>query len=134
MSLRGERWRQALGSLGQLQWFKLSAGRHPVYDYEHVPYVAWRFTEATEYALDAIFSAMNGATITTEWILDTSGKNWILAPARIAEASNGVDSNSFYDAIQEAIDHDQDFCRTATGDLDEILTTLEEGIRLGTGE
>lgn len=120
---------KALSSLGQLQWFKLSAGPHPVYLYEHVPYVAWRFTAPTRESIDTILDAVHSAPSDTEWVLDTSRKNWILAPARVIRISGGADSELFHEATQEVINRDQNFCRKALEDFDAVLASLEQRIR-----
>jgi hypothetical protein len=113
--------------MGKLQWFKLSAGPHPLYSYEHVPYVAWRFKDPTDEARETVFQAVSDASTETEWTLDTSRRNWILAPARILRKSGGADSTYFYEIVQETIDQDQDFCRKALRDFDMILEHLEAG-------
>ncbi|WP_436992065.1 hypothetical protein [Streptomyces sp. enrichment culture] len=79
--------------------------------------------------MDTVLQAVHSTPTKTDWVFDTSGRNWILAPARVMEGGTQANSSYFHDATQTLIEHDQAFCYTALQDFDAILNTLEMAIQ-----
>ncbi|MFH8625743.1 hypothetical protein ACH4A8_28305 [Streptomyces vietnamensis] len=122
---------ETLSRLGSLKWLKVSGGRHPNYGYHQVPLLGWRFEESRADHLRLIELAVRTTPTQVDWRIDTSRRNWLLAPARIlGDGEDAAASPAFDDRVHLAM-QDQDFCVRASADLDAILRTLRDLITLG---
>jgi hypothetical protein len=76
--------------------------------------------------LQTIEDAVRATPTQVDWRVDTSRRNWLLAPARIL--GNGADpaASPAFDERVEAATRDQSFCAQALSDLDAIMRTLGE--------
>ncbi|MDX2290708.1 MULTISPECIES: hypothetical protein [Streptomyces] len=116
--------REALSRFGELRWIRLSGGRHPLYGYQQVPFLGWRFTQPDEERLRAIEDARKATPTRYEWRIDTSRRNWILAPSRLlGEVGEHAASPEFDERVNQLM-QDQEFCLRALEDLDAILRSL----------
>ncbi|MFH8578871.1 hypothetical protein [Streptomyces zaomyceticus] len=115
---------ETISRLGALEWFKLSVRRHPDRGHLQVPYIGWRFAEPGEAKLRCIEDAVRATPTRVDWRVDTSRRNWLLAPARIlGEGANPAASPAFDERVESAR-RDQIFCAHAWDDLDSIVRTL----------
>ncbi|MFD5326619.1 DUF6531 domain-containing protein [Streptomyces sp. NPDC127092] len=126
MSARGRLVGETLSRLGPLRWFRLSAGRHPLYDYYQVPYVGWRFDAPRIEYLQLIEQAVRATPTAVEWSLDTTRRNWLLAPSVLLEDNETDGTPAAFDERVNLAMRDQDFCIRALGDLDAIIQTLQD--------
>ncbi|MFH9956988.1 hypothetical protein ACH4Q7_15970 [Streptomyces roseolus] len=118
--------REALSRFGELRWIRLSGGRHPIYGYQQVPFLGWRFAEPDEEKLRTVEDARTATPTRYEWRIDTSRRNWILAPSRLlGEAGEHAASPEFDERVSQLM-RDQEFCVRALEDLDAILRTLRK--------
>ncbi|MEU7698660.1 hypothetical protein [Streptomyces sp. NPDC039028] len=113
-----------ISRLGAWEWFKLSVKRHPDLGHLQVPYIGWRFASPSEAKLRYVEEAVLATPTQVAWRVDTSRRNWLLAPALIlGEGANPAVSPGFDERI-EAARRDQVFCAQAWDDLDAIVRTL----------
>ncbi|MDQ0846064.1 hypothetical protein [Streptomyces sp. V1I6] len=117
---------ETLRRLGALEWLKLSAGSHPDHGHLQVPYVGWRFAEPSGEKLQAIEEAVRTTPTQVDWHVDTSRRNWLLAPARILGTGANPAASPAFDERVAAATRDQGFCAQALSDLDAIMRTLGE--------
>ncbi|MFF5502828.1 hypothetical protein [Streptomyces roseolus] len=118
--------REALSRLGELRWIRLSGGPHPLYGYQQVPFLGWRFTDPHDEKLRTIEGARRATPTRYEWRIDTSRKNWILAPSRLlGKTGEHAASPEFTERMSQLM-RDQDFCVRALEDLDAILRALRK--------
>lgn len=115
---------QTLGRFGRLAWFKLSAGHHPVYGYQQVPYMGWRYDPPQPDTADLVRATVARTPTQVDWQLDTADRNWLLAPS-VLLSKEGAETTSFQDRVRELVNGNQDFCKRAQADLDAILGNLE---------
>ncbi|MFE7585619.1 hypothetical protein ACFU5Y_29090 [Streptomyces gardneri] len=117
---------ETLSGLGSLRWLRVSGGRHPDYGYHQVPFLGWRFEDPSAEKLRRIERAVATTPTQVDWRIDTSRRNWLLAPARIlGDGDNPAASPAFDDRVDSAM-QDQDFCVQAWADLDAMLRTLRD--------
>ncbi|MDV5146883.1 hypothetical protein R1T08_22495 [Streptomyces sp. SBC-4] len=117
---------ETLSGLGSLRWIRVSGGRHSTYEYHQVPFLGWRFEEPSAEKLRRIERAVATTPTQVDWRIDTSRRNWLLAPARIlGDGENAAASPAFDDRVKSAM-QDQDFCVRAWADLGAMLRTLRE--------
>ncbi|WP_158822241.1 hypothetical protein [Streptomyces sp. NRRL F-5727] len=118
--------RKALGRFGELQWIRVSGEQHPLYGYPQVPFLGWRFAEPDEGKLCGIENALQTTPTQYEWRIDTSRRNWLLAPSRLFGGADGSAASPEFDERVNQLMRDQDFCLRALEDLNAILRTLAE--------
>ncbi|MFE6455891.1 hypothetical protein ACFVP0_00270 [Streptomyces cinereoruber] len=124
MTTRFQRAGRTLSLLGPLRWLRLSGDRHPLYGYQQVSFLGWRFEEPDAEKLRIVERAVRTTPTREEWAIDTSQRNWVLVPTRLlGEGENPVASPGFDERVSLAM-RDQDFCVRALLDLDAILNTL----------
>ncbi|MFD4583146.1 hypothetical protein [Streptomyces sp. NPDC058434] len=83
-----------------------------------------RFSDSRENAAELITRTLNETPLEIDWTLDTSTKNWILAPSRLfAQIS---EFGEFRDAAHFITVNDQKFCTVALADLDKIIDHLAQ--------
>ncbi|MFJ8586386.1 hypothetical protein ACIRD2_17285 [Streptomyces sp. NPDC093595] len=117
---------ETLSRLGSLRWLRLSGERHPIHGFQQVPFLGWRFDEPDLEKLRLIEQAVRTTFTQVDWRIDTSRRNWLLAPSRIlGNSDNPAASPAFDERVNMAL-QDQDFCLRALTDLDAILRTLDE--------
>ncbi|MEU3425897.1 hypothetical protein [Streptomyces gardneri] len=117
---------ETLSGLGSLRWPRVSGGRHPEYGYHQVPFLGWRFEEPSAEKLRRVERAVATTTTQVDWRIDTSRRNWLLAPSLIlGDSEDGAASPGFNDRVISAM-QDQDFCVRAWADLGAMLRTLRE--------
>lgn len=124
MAARALHYMQTLTRIGRLAWYKSSTERHPLHGYQQLPYIGMRFSEPRESAAELITQALNDTPLEIEWALDTSTKNWILAPCRLFSQIDEL--GEFHDAVHSITVNDQEFCEAALGDLDKIIDRLAQ--------
>jgi hypothetical protein len=115
---------ETLSRLGSLRWLRLSGERHLVYGYQQVPFLGWRFEEPDLEKLRLIEQAMRTTPTQVDWRIDTSRRNWLLAPSRILGKGENPAASPAFDERVNLTMQDQDFCLRALADLDAILRTL----------
>lgn len=115
---------ETLSRLGSLRWLRLSGERHLVYGYQQVPFLGWRFEEPGLEKLRLIEQAMRTTPTQVDWRIDTSRRNWLLAPSRILGNGENPAASPAFDERVNLTMQDQDFCLRALADLDAILRTL----------
>ncbi|MFC7973699.1 hypothetical protein ACPCTN_19565 [Streptomyces cinereoruber] len=124
MTSRFQRAGRTLSLLGPLRWLRLSGDRHPLYGYQQVSFLGWRFEEPDAEKLRIVEQAVRTTPTREEWAIDTSRRNWVLVPTRLlGEGENPVASPGFDERVSLAM-RDQDFCVRALPDLDAMLDTL----------
>ncbi|MFF7443395.1 hypothetical protein [Streptomyces sp. NPDC008122] len=117
---------ETISRLGDLEWFKLSVSRHPDLGHLQVPYVGWRFAEPSSSKLQVVEDAVRTTPTQVDWRVDTSRRNWLLAPARIlGDGAHPAASPAFAERVETAT-RDQGFCAQAWDDLDAIIRRLGE--------
>ncbi|MGA5409314.1 hypothetical protein ACPCSC_18880 [Streptomyces lavendulocolor] len=117
---------ETLSRLGSLRWIRLSDERHPLHGYQQVPFLGWRFEEPHPDKLKIIEQSLHMTPTQVRWRIDTSRRNWLLAPSRIlGDGKNPAASPAFDERVNLAM-QDQDFCIRALADLDAILRSLNE--------
>ncbi|MGA4943995.1 hypothetical protein [Streptomyces cinereoruber] len=133
MTSRFQRAGRTLSLLGPLRWLRLSGDRHPLYGYQQVSFLGWRFEEPDAEKLRIVEQAVRTTPTREEWRIDTSRRNWALVPSRLlGEGENPVASPGFDERVSLAM-RDQDFCVRALLDLDAILDTLRGLVAPGEG-
>ncbi|MFF2302172.1 hypothetical protein ACFVVP_06640 [Streptomyces sp. NPDC058128] len=124
MSTRFHAAGETISRLGALEWFKLRVKRHPDLGHLQVPYIGWRFAEPSEAKLRYVEDAVRATPTQVAWRVDTSRRNWLLAPSVIlGEGANPAASPGFDERV-EAARRDPVFCAQAWDDLDAIVRTL----------
>ncbi|MFJ3904326.1 hypothetical protein [Streptomyces sp. NPDC090025] len=131
MSTRARQTGETLSKLGPLKWFRLSADRHPLYGYYQVPYLGWRFETPTDENLRLIEQAVRSTPTSVEWGIDTSRRNWLLAPSTLLEGNHDDRAVGTFDERVNLAMRDQDFCVAALKDLDAIIRMLRSLIAAG---
>ncbi|MFI8852074.1 hypothetical protein [Streptomyces sp. 891-h] len=125
MSIRGERAGAALRAFGELEWFKMPLTTHPLYGYEQVPYVGWRYKNATNETIAMFQRVAADAPEHLEWAFDSSRRNWLLIPARLSQEYLDDSGSTFLEMISAISETDQEYCRAANLDIDLIIDFLE---------
>jgi hypothetical protein len=111
---------EALSKFGNLEWFRLSAGTHPLYEHHQLTHMGWRYENRSTEIADAIHRIIGETDTQFEWKLDSGSRNWILAPSRVlTECSPGLEN--FHDVAHSIKIDDQDFCVRSLSDFDEII-------------
>ncbi|MGW5280015.1 hypothetical protein ACWERI_11205 [Streptomyces collinus] len=116
---------QALRRFGELAWFKIPEEYNHVYGYHQVPYLGWRYAFPRNEIAQYIEDAVKGVPTRVEWELDRSRRNWILLPRRILREAQGVQGPAFAEVVHSVTIHDQEFCREAISDLEQIVLCLQ---------
>lgn len=115
---------RTLARAGELAWFKSSAGTHPLYGYEQLPYLGMRYTDPKGGPATLIERAVNETPTRVEWTFQRTRANWLLAPSRLFDE---MDEPGDFQKVAHAITtNDQDFCTAALSDLDDMISRLEQ--------
>lgn len=129
MTELGEHAGRVLSRFGELEWFRSSALTHPVYGYQQVPHLGFRFREPREEIAGLIREVLRDFTGRVEWTLDTTRKNWLLVPTAVMARENEADAKWFSNALVDMVS-DQEFCLSALSDLREIIEMLRSAAPL----
>ncbi|MEU3355708.1 hypothetical protein [Streptomyces sp. NPDC037389] len=130
-----ERILEILRAYDPVGWMKVSMGRHPLEGYLQAPFIAWRFQSPRKELQDLLENAIKEASGRVEWMLDTSGKNWVLAPSRLFAGVAETGRPGFSDVVASITLSDQPFCAAATADMESILDFLAQtGEALAAGD
>ena len=124
-----DRWRdglRALSRFSEIEWFGISTESNSVYGYLQVPRMKWRFKDRSEHTARLIEGVVKDAPTQVEWTLDRTRRNWVLLPSRIILEAQGLEGPAYSDVIHRIAADEQDFCRKALSDFDEIVTCLQE--------
>ncbi|GGP59202.1 hypothetical protein [Streptomyces abikoensis] len=127
LAVTAERVLEILRHYDPVGWMKVSMGRHPLEGYLQAPFIAWRFQSPRKELQDLFEEAIRESSGRVEWVLDTSGKNWILAPSRLLAGVAERGRPGFSDVVASITLSDQPFCAAATADMEGILQFLAHG-------
>ncbi|MFF3790630.1 hypothetical protein ACFYXW_11230 [Streptomyces sp. NPDC001981] len=120
---------QVLSELGELAWFKLTSERHPLYGYQQLPFLGWRFKSPQEGVAEVIQTEVNATRTQVDWTLVTSERNWYLTPSRLVSEVESRGNGKFHEIMYEIAVDDQEFCVNALADLEGIVHRLESRSR-----
>ncbi|NEC52753.1 hypothetical protein G3I18_30010 [Actinospica acidiphila] len=115
---------KALGKLGELAWWGISAEINSVHGCCQVPCMRWRYKAPSEATAQLIDEVVRASPTQVEWTLDRTRRNWVLLPTRVVIEASGLDGPAFSNVVQRITVEDQAFCRQAQTDLDLIVSGL----------
>ncbi|MFD9007427.1 hypothetical protein ACFV0T_42005 [Streptomyces sp. NPDC059582] len=107
---------RALGAQGVVQWARVSAGPDPLDSLVRPPMIAWRYVNAEPGLGAGITSVVESFQGNVEWVVDLSGKNWVIMPRRLRDAFAAA-SEGDTGVLADLKKSDQEFCVRATADL-----------------
>ncbi|MET9916079.1 hypothetical protein ABZZ04_03220 [Streptomyces sp. NPDC006435] len=115
---------EILSASGELAWFKLISGPDPLRGYQQVPYLAWRYDAPGEGIVEVFERSVNRDSLQLDWVFDSSGRNWFMAPSRVVRGLEERGDSAFQEIVCEIKDEDQEFCVAALRDFDRIVGFL----------
>lgn len=109
---------------GTIEWARYGGGT--IEDGVAVPpLVVWRFAEPRPVEFIEYFTELlNGKPREIKWRFDTSRRNWVLAPARIAREQAARHLGTDSQATRFLVDNDQAFCHKAVQEFAEIVNLM----------
>jgi hypothetical protein len=111
---------QALRAHGVVQWARISVGRDPLDSLVRPPMISWRYVEPRTRVGAGIASVVREFKGNVEWVIDLSGRNWVLIPKRLQEEFSGA-PEGYVRVLSNVKNSDQEFCIRATEDLMDLM-------------
>jgi hypothetical protein len=115
---------QALAAHGTVQWARISVGRDPQDSLARPPMVVWRYVEHGAGTGESIASVVGSFRGDVEWVMDLSGRNWVIMPRRLQQEFAGA-APGYVGVLSDMKAADQDFCLRANSDLGALLDRLK---------
>jgi hypothetical protein len=85
--------------------------------------ISWRYAEPGARVGAGIASVVREFKGNVEWVIDLSGKNWVLMPKRLQEEFSSA-PEGYVGVLSDMKNSDQGFCVRATEDLIDLMGRL----------